>query len=564
MRRVLFCVIFGIACLGLIERVQCQRLEESKEDFLAEDASIWKAQIAEEAEFSRQLGAFGPGVRTSFCDPANTNKAAVSGQSGLGALPMVLKGTNPSVAYAKNAPPAYFKLDPTTFKPIGGFLYEMFEKVASVGGFTWNYVLTPNQPSSMKDDVYVANITSYYDIVAKVSFDTTARRLLGLGFTPPLITADIVFITDSEANLQVPEVQFFGFLLPFTYDLWGKIIGLMVLHATLLFLVDHLEFTRNKTGEINALGLRSAVELEYEEEPEMVQDTRNSSIDPHDEDIKKHVEAFKAKKTANQLMFNSVSDTSHPPMGFTDYMYDTMASYTNVNNYDPVKRTNKLLHVTYSFFIIVVTASYTANLASILIGNQTTLIVTSITDANIKQLPVCFRKGGATIGFTTQLYPNIVPVYSTTTSNNEVLDMLAAGKCIGAVLAFNDWQIAGTTTHNPGCRLRVTGDPVRGQFVSLPYKFDTTVFCTSVFGSVLKDLISQQMESFFLQSTWVDTVADNTVQPCVLPQSSYLPPVNAQFSYENLTGIFVFYYAGTYYCERASEQHYYSTCDVSQ
>jgi hypothetical protein len=92
---------------------------ETDEDFLSRSlahAAIWQGELEEERVFGRELGAFGPGVRTNFCN--NTLKAATSGQSGLAALPIALKGKTVTVAYTKTAPPAYFKLNPTTYRPI--------------------------------------------------------------------------------------------------------------------------------------------------------------------------------------------------------------------------------------------------------------------------------------------------------------------------------------------------------------------------------------------------------------------------------------------------------------
>ncbi len=107
------------------------------------------------------FAAVGPayGQRTNFCERA----ARVA--NGSMAIRDALEGLNPSVAMYKGSLPEYFRVGPND-RPVSGFLYNLLQRVAAEGSFEWRYELTPDPTTS--DDVYLADITTEYDTVAKV------------------------------------------------------------------------------------------------------------------------------------------------------------------------------------------------------------------------------------------------------------------------------------------------------------------------------------------------------------------------------------------------------------
>jgi len=85
---------------------------------------------------------------------------------------------------------------------------------------------------------------------------------------------------------------------------------------------------------------------------------------------------------------------------------------------------------------------------------------------------------------------------------------------------------------------------VRTQFVALPFRYDHIDFCTSVFGTTIGDLISSQMEAFYLQQLWSNTLAANTIVPCITDNVPIPLDNSSQFNLESLRGIFFFYFGG--------------------
>jgi len=410
-------------------------------------------------------------------------------------LSLALAGTHPEIAYTANAAVAYFQSDPNTLLPINGFLYQLFERMAISGNFRWNYTLTPNQKSTVKDDGYLKNITSQYETVTKVSFDTTQRRKLGMDFTPPLLSANLVMIVDKNKGKQSIDFDAYSFLYPFNYEVWGAIIAAIMAHAIIQFLIDYSEYRRAGIAE-------QALEVE---DPTQVADPLH-----------------------------------HPPLKFEEYVFQSYGTYTTISTFEPIKRSGKAVYLLFSFFISILLASYIAILASHLSGKATLVLpITTMYDANKQGAKVCFRKGGAAIALTTQLYPNIQVVETLKTSNNEVLDFLNAGKCQAAVLAYNDWQVVSVSISNKGCNLAVSGPIVRQMNVALPFKVDLNERCTSTFGQAFSQLMTLMSEQFVIQQLWADTLNHIKVVDCSNPSA---PPTNSALDFDSMFGVFYFYY----------------------
>jgi len=176
--------------------------------------------------------------RTNFCERVQ----AVS--NGSLAIRDALTGLNPSVAIYKGSLPTYFSVGPNG-RPVSGFLYNLLQRVAAEGSFQWAYELTADPDST--DDIYLADITKDYDTVAKVSFDTALRRQKGLDFSPPLLDASIVLITDRFAVVSDPHTDWLVFMAPFSWDLWVAILVLIIVHALGQMYIDYVEILRHKS-----------------------------------------------------------------------------------------------------------------------------------------------------------------------------------------------------------------------------------------------------------------------------------------------------------------------------
>lgn len=547
-------------------------------------------------------------------------------------LTKAIAGMTISVAYVANAPPQSYTYgtDPSTGQPIptGGFLYNVFNMSGNIGGFNIKWVLTPPQ-GSVPDDIYLANITSHYDAVAKASFDTVTRRLQGLDFTPPLVDASLTLIINSAINQKPYKIQL-SFLDPFGYDLWGGIVAAIACHALVQYILNRTkliedeqklkndstflekmkiaesqlnrikskkrlqELREEKEGDNGDKGdnaapkaqtgnltrkkkLKALKRIDEEKEKNMKKNHQNAGdkdtvsvpqlpfiprsiprVDSTNTEEAKRRKMERDMRIANKkqieyLVRQKMLEDKPEKKGFFDFFYYSYIQFSTVDDLEVEARSEKWLKLLFSFFLMIIVATYTANLATSLIATNTQnqLPIQSMAQANALRAKVCFRLGAAAIALTTAQYKGIRVVTSTTTSNIEVLQMLQRGECDAAVLANNDWQVAIETAASykgwdgSPCNLQSI-DIIRTMYVSLPYKMaHGDPYCTSFFGDVLAYTISrmQQPPSFLIDSFWSNSLATLQQNDCqdVLPAV----PTSTQLSISSMAGLFVWYLVTT-------------------
>lgn len=435
--------------------------------------------------------------RTNYCD-----RAAALRNGTIPSIRQALTGMSPTMAVFNASNPAYMVLSPTG-RPQSGFLYEVLEAVAFAGGFEWNYVLTPNPPTNVTDDMYYKGVTEEYDSVAKLGFDTSIRRGLGMSFTPALLEASLVLIINTDVQRLPPPNDFWIWLYPFEWALWAAVMIAIIVHAIAQVIIDRVE-----------------------------------------------IGAHAKEKQAQHYRHMQENGSLHPgPKEAEMWLYDSFLAFTNANE-NARKRSARTLWFFFLFFLFVMCAAYSANLTSVLILQNTSgLQITGIQDANNNRATVCFRKGSAAINLVTSVYPQIQVVTTESATNNaQVLDYLQEGRCDAGVLAYNDWQIVGYGLSNVKCNLQLIGPNIRDLTVSLPYKVDYTELCTSTFGDAFSALITQLTEAFTIQTRWTATL--DLIRPIKDPDC--LAKINgnanannqlatAQLTFTFYQGLFIFY-----------------------
>ncbi|KAI9030635.1 hypothetical protein DFJ74DRAFT_764951 [Hyaloraphidium curvatum] len=414
------------------------------------------------------------GQRTDFCDRA----AAV--RNGSVAARRALEGMRPTVAVFTAANPAYLSLTPEG-KPRSGFLYDVLNQAAVQGAFDWNYVLIPSQTANTSDDVWLNNVTRNYDTVARVVFDTSSRRALGMSFTPALLEASLVLIVNEQTNSAPPASTFWIFLYPLDWSLWVAVGVAVVCHWIAQLLISRFEIRRGVPKS------------------------------------------------------DSLAD---PPAEIA--LYNSARTFRHGEAYLPDKRSGRALYLLYLFFTFCICAFYVANLTSLMIlQNSRGLQITSITDANVQRARVCFRATSSARDLVMNLYPQIQPIVTDANSNAQVLEYLQAQRCDAAVLSYNDWQIVGWQASNQLCNLTVVGPNIRDLTVQLPYRLDLDDRCTAAFGAVLSEIFVGLTETFVIQQAWNAALATVRTVDC-----SARPVASASYTTQPLTwgflgGLFV-------------------------
>jgi len=306
--------------------------------------------------------------RTDWCP-----RQALLGVGRLSNITSLLKSSYPVVAVPTNLNSAFVTFDATTNKPNGGFFYDVLQKVASLGSFSWNYTVVGVQDGPL--DNFFVNFTMDFDTVLRPATDTPLRRQRGLGFTPSLLDSTLVLVINNNMATGVPIDGNYAWLFPFSYELWGCIVGILALNAVLQYLMDWSWQRKVRRNVELALRQQAAAQIG-------------------------------GGGGGSDVLIPEIPDME--PLSFEQQMYESFARFTGVDSERKPYQLGRAQYILFSLFILIISCSYTANLASVLISvNSKSNPINKIDDANVLRSKVCFRKGSVDIGATLEKYPLI-------------------------------------------------------------------------------------------------------------------------------------------------------------
>lgn len=177
-------------------------------------------------------------------------------------------------------------------------------------------------------------------------------------------------------------------------------------------------------------------------------------------------------------------------------LYDTFGTFTGGGgNMEPRRASTQIIIMGFFFAALVLVASYTANLASLLItAPSTTTPYTSLEQANRQRATICVLYGTTAYSYLTDStsYPGIRLKVNRTLSSNQgdkLLLSVVDGQCSGAVLNLIDWQFYMNEREvNSQCNL-VQVETVQTYVGAFPYLVDFSKHCTSFVETVLSTLL---------------------------------------------------------------------------
>jgi hypothetical protein len=391
--------------------------------------------------------------RTNFCTRA---EAFLLGYYN---LTTALKGMTISVAVQYDISGVYYLLDNETGTVTGGLMYNIQQKMATMGGFTFDYyvVADPNGKSGLP---YMQEVLQHFDMLGVYYTDTSARRSAGIGFTQQIVDASLVLITVEEPDVSG---SLWNFLLPFSNNLWICVACIIFFNAVLYYFVENSD----KDGGLKLVTL-------------------------------------------------------------FDGFYQMWGTFTGGDGPSPSKASTKLLNMGYFFFMMLLLTTYTANLTSSLVVNDSVRL-SSMATANEKGSKVCVLSGSAASGVISATYPNVHQVIDSSLKSADDIDSLFArmrhGDCDGAVVAMIDWETQSIREDsNPDCNLVLVDDfrPFSG---AMPYLLDyATPYCTSMVETVLSAILVSLTAAGTLEST-VDDYLSQVRESCihVVFVSCYVP-----------------------------------------
>lgn len=207
----------------------------------------------------------------------------------------------------------------------------------------------------------------------------------------------------------------------------------------------------------------------------------------------------------------------------------------------PTKPMGRVLNVGFSFFTLILGATYTANLATFLISSGSlTVKFTSLDDANTHRIDVCVQSGTYAASVLQSYYP-LVPTTIIPSGPNSVqvmLDAMLSGQCSAAVLQQVEWDLNQFNVDR-NCKIAVAGSSVRSLAGSLAYHHDYFDKCTSM----VQDVIDQILETMKADGTFIDLWNKAIVQSANIqcPAIQGLSP-SSSLGIANLAGLFYVYF----------------------
>lgn len=220
----------------------------------------------------------------------------------------------------------------------------------------------------------------------------------------------------------------------------------------------------------------------------------------------------------NGLVSWAINPTVHRNKKVTLFrtLYSSWGTFTGKEDKSPEKPAGSILNAGFAFFLVIVVSCYTANIASIYIGQQSaTLSLTSIDAANTLRAPVCALMGTTAASVVQTAYSKVKLVPIPGNSPSSLLKAIDNNQCAGAVMPITDWNLCQVDKNvNHGCRFQQAGPTVRSISGAWPYKLDFSVACTSFLNAVISDIITEMMADGSLDAMHAAAVASASTVDC--------------------------------------------------
>lgn len=332
-----------------------------------------------------------------------------------------------------------------------GLLALMMDELGRRAGFSWRnsfgvlYGL-PEKPESAPDDETIAftDVLNWsienYDLSCNWWDQTLERLELGIRFMQPWFDGSIIMIRKKF----IPEVddgtvEVWNWLRPFSFEVWIVTIATIFFSGFAYMWLEHLSGHR------------------------------------------RHREFWQ---------------------WFSDNVYLSAISFPQNYEFQPRSAAARLFGVSISLWALVMTATYTANLASLLVDTkEPRLVVEEIDDAITLGIPVCVYEGTGADAFIKQKYKQArrVPLKS----EFETYEGLNKGLCELNLAYYQNWLgFESQKAYNPYCDLEWAGRKIKVIESGFANNADVGLKCTGLVGNVLDIYFNELLESGFIEDMW--------------------------------------------------------------
>jgi hypothetical protein len=186
----------------------------------------------------------------------------------------------------------------------------------------------------------------------------------------------------------------------------------------------------------------------------------------------------------------------------SDNLYLSAMNFTQNYQYAPNCFAGRIYGVSMGIWALVMTATYTANLASLFVEQgKLPLVVDTIDQAIALQIPICTYRNTNADFLIRQKFPNALRVPKV--SELEAYQALRRGEC-GLVAGYKDnwFGYRGNSQYNPDCDLEWVGRTVEVIKSGFAVKADAGYLCTSLIRDVVNLHLTEVISDGVLADAW--------------------------------------------------------------
>eukprot|EP00536_Pseudo-nitzschia_multiseries_P000563 jgi/Psemu1/300173/fgenesh1_kg.7_\ len=184
-------------------------------------------------------------------------------------------------------------------------------------------------------------------------------------------------------------------------------------------------------------------------------------------------------------------------------MYLSFINFTGNHNYEPQTLGGMMFAFSFGFWAMLITAAYTANLASILVQKRIPdSRLQDIQDAIDQGVSVCIQSGSLMDEYVRENYPqiipNLVPIPFTDT-----FSAINRGECDVLITQSHQFRTALEKKEtNPTCTLNWEGRVIKTVKDAFVTKLDPALLCTDLVNEVFNFYLKEMEDSGVLEAKW--------------------------------------------------------------
>jgi len=435
-----------------------------------------------------------------------------------------LSGQTVTINYQASSPDYLLAVNGNS-RPSSGFIFQVMELVAQLGGFSLNWVQTPI-PGNMTLTTYLYRSLLHptgIDLATDIVYsDLVDRRNNGVQFTQPVADNSVILVTTFHQKTVAASIM--AFASPFDNYVWMSIMLCVCFNGALFTVIERIGKLLDHPAVLNGKYTEPKI-AETKEEPKT-------------EEKKDESNTGKDKEEDSGLLWNVFKA-----------IYLSFGSYVSAGGGESISGANTyataILLSGFSFLMVIIGSSYTAGLAGAVVSNSGTVqTLTSINDAIASTtITICALSGTSPLQTLQTLYPKVRINQINGHPNDWVylLRQVADGNCMGAVIpaAYFDF-VSVNPAANPHCNLIQAGPPLQNINGAFGYVADYSQHCTSFMMDQVSAIIVSLKQSGTLDQVYKSTILQNNNLNCP-KQSTDSANASQQLTMGHLKGVFVLY-----------------------